>query len=95
MTSPPLPPLYEAPANEHVLVSFDGRVLEVFGYVDDARYHLWERPRLEFGPGRRQGLAIVTRHGRRHSIPYDAHLLPGLQSLAEQLARSLAETPEH
>ncbi|WP_328751130.1 hypothetical protein OHT57_37070 [Streptomyces sp. NBC_00285] len=85
----------EAPANDNALFSFDGRVLEVFGYIDDARYHLWERPRLEFDPGRRRRLAIVTRHGRRLSVPYDAHLLPGLQALAEQLARSLAEAPEH
>ncbi|MER5360126.1 hypothetical protein [Streptomyces sp. NPDC002785] len=88
-------PLYEVPANDHVLLSFDGRVLEVFGYVDDARYHVWEGPHLEFRPGRSRRLAIVTRHGRRHSIPYDAHLLPGLQDLAERLARSLSETPEH
>ena len=88
-------PLFEAPANDYALFSFDGRVLEVFGYVDDARYHLWERPRLEFGTGRRRRLALVTKHGRRHSFPYDAHLLPGLQALAAQLARSVAEAAEH
>lgn len=82
-------PLYEAQANDHALLSFDGRVLEVFGYVDDARYHLWERPRLEFRPGRMRRLQIITKHGRRHSIPYDEHLLPGLQALADRLARSL------
>jgi hypothetical protein len=90
----PSPP-YEVPAGDHVLLSFDGRVLEVFGYIDDARYHIWERPRLEFRPGRRRRLSIVTRHGRRHTIPYDAHLLPGLQALAERLERSLTETAEH
>ncbi|MFJ3775966.1 hypothetical protein ACIPX0_30180 [Streptomyces sp. NPDC090075] len=86
-------PLFEAPANDHVLLAFDGRVLEVFGYVDDARYHVWERPRLEFGTGRRHLAQIVTRHGRRHSVPYDAALLPGLRALAEQLARSLPPEP--
>ncbi|MEU5647542.1 hypothetical protein [Streptomyces milbemycinicus] len=91
MTSPIF---HETPARDSVLLSFDGRVLEVFGYVDDARYHLWERPRLEFRPGRSRRASIVTRHGRRHTIPYDAHLLPGLQALAARLAESVAETPE-
>ncbi|MEU1517073.1 hypothetical protein ABZ490_33830 [Streptomyces sp. NPDC005811] len=91
----PAPP-YEAPANDHVLLAFDGRVLEVFGYVDDARYHVWERPRLEFGTGRRRLAQIVTRHGRRHSIPYDAPLLPGLRALADRLAESLPPpAPRH
>ncbi|MFC4506348.1 MULTISPECIES: hypothetical protein [Streptomyces] len=82
-------PLCEAPANDSVLLSFDGRVLEVFGYVDDARYHVWEEPRIEIGTGRFRRLTITVRSGRRHSIPYDAHLLPGVQVLADLLARSL------
>ncbi|WP_406326862.1 hypothetical protein [Streptomyces sp. NBC_00203] len=47
------------PANDHVLLSFDGRVLEEFGYVDDARYRIWERPRLEVRPGRSRRVAII------------------------------------
>lgn len=86
-------PPVEAPANDHVLLAFDGRVLEVCGYVDDARYHVWERPRLEFGTGRRRLAQIVTRHGRRHSVPYDAAPLPGLRAPAEQLARSRPPEP--
>ncbi|GAA1587808.1 hypothetical protein GCM10009804_49910 [Kribbella hippodromi] len=82
MTAP-----HEAPVNDRVLLSFDGRVLEVFGYVDAARYHLREQPRLEIKPGRRPILQIITRHGRRHNLPYDAELLPGLQALADELAR--------
>ncbi|MGW1786225.1 hypothetical protein ACWCQQ_45235 [Streptomyces sp. NPDC002143] len=92
MTSVPLH--HEAPASEFVLFSFDGRVLEVFGYIDDARYHLWERPRLEFSTGRFRRLSVITRHGRRHTIPYDAHLLPGLQALAARLAESVSQTSE-
>jgi hypothetical protein len=88
-------PLFEAPAADHVVLSFDGRVLEVFGYVDDARYHIWEQPRLEFRPGRSRRLEIITKRGRRMSILYDAHRLPGLQALADRLARSVSEGLEH
>ncbi|WP_405866235.1 MULTISPECIES: hypothetical protein [unclassified Streptomyces] len=91
MTSPIF---YEAPASDFILLSFDGRVLEAFGYVNAVRYHLWEQPRLEFRPGRSRRLAIVTKRGRRHTITYDAHLLPGLQALAARLAESVSEVPE-
>ena len=40
--TPTLP--YDAPVTESALLSFDGRVLEVFGYVDAARYHVWDLP---------------------------------------------------
>lgn len=80
---------------DSVLLSFDGRVLEVFGYVDVARYHAWEGPRLEFSSGRRfHRLTITVRSGRRHVIPYDVHRIAGLQVLADLLTRSLAERPE-
>ncbi|MFF3123641.1 hypothetical protein ACFVRD_15005 [Streptomyces sp. NPDC057908] len=88
-------PFHEAPATDSVLLSFDGRVLEVFGYTDAARYHIWEEPRLEFRPGRSRRLTITTKHGRRHSIPYDPHRLVGLQALADRLARSRPEGSEH
>ncbi|WP_329223452.1 hypothetical protein OG352_38940 [Streptomyces sp. NBC_01485] len=87
----PTPP-YEAPTSDSVLLSFDGRVLEVFGYVDAARYHIWEEPRIEFGSGRFRRLTIAVRSpGRRHTMPYDEHRLPGLRALADVLARSVAE----
>ncbi|WP_369373445.1 hypothetical protein [Streptomyces sp. cg36] len=82
---------YEAPASDTVLLAFDGRVLEVFGYVDDARYHVWEGPRLDFTTGRFRRLAITVRSGRRHSIPYDEQRLPALRALADRIARSVAE----
>ncbi|MFJ9678581.1 hypothetical protein ACIRP2_11040 [Streptomyces sp. NPDC101194] len=87
-------PLYEAQTNDYALLSFDGRVPEVFGRVDDARHHLRERWRPEFRPGRTRRSRIITKHGGRHSIPYDEHLLPGLH--ADHLARSLPpEVPKH
>ncbi|WP_371649391.1 MULTISPECIES: hypothetical protein [unclassified Streptomyces] len=87
--TPTLP--YEAPTSDSVLLSFNGRVLEVFGYVDAARYHIWEEPRLAFKSGRFRRLTITVKSGRQHTMPYDAHLLPGLQGLADLLARSVSE----
>lgn len=85
-------PRYEVPVSDNVLLSFDGRVLEVFGYVDDARYHIWEEPRVEFSTPRHR-VTIIVRSGRKHTVPYDARFLPGLQALADRVARSVAERP--
>ncbi|MDV9171425.1 hypothetical protein R6V09_15000 [Streptomyces sp. W16] len=90
--TPTLP--YEVPVTESALLSFDGRVLEVFGYVDAARYHIWEEPRIEFRTGRIRRLTIVTRHGRKHSVLYDESCLPGLSVLADLLERSRPQAPE-
>ncbi|WP_327111625.1 hypothetical protein OG206_02315 [Streptomyces sp. NBC_01341] len=84
-------PSHEATASDSVLLTFDGRVLEVFGYVDAARYHIWEEPRLEFGTGRFRRMTITVRSGRRQSIPYDADRLPGLRLLADLVGRALSE----
>lgn len=85
----PTPP-YEAPTGDSVLLSFDGRVLEVFGYADAARYHIWEEPRLEFGSGRFRRMTITVRSGRRHSIPYDADRFAGLRELSDLVERTLS-----
>ncbi|WP_405468067.1 hypothetical protein [Streptomyces canus] len=90
MTPTPYEP-YEAPTSDSVLLSFDGRVLEVFGYVDAARYHVREEPQLNFKSGRFRRLTIIVRSGRHHTMPYDADRLPGLHAMADLLARSVAE----
>jgi hypothetical protein len=88
-------PFFDAPMTDSSMLSFDGRVLEVFGYVDAARYHIWEEPRIEFRTGRTRRLTITTKHGRRHSVLYDAHRLPDLQALADRLERSRPGGAEH
>ncbi|MFJ9629371.1 hypothetical protein ACIQPR_24480 [Streptomyces sp. NPDC091280] len=90
--TPALP--YDAPVSETALLSFDGRVLEVFGYADAARYHIWEEPRIEFRTGRIGRLTIITRSGRKHSVLYGEPFLPGLRVLADLLERSRPRSPE-
>ncbi|MBK3566257.1 MULTISPECIES: hypothetical protein [unclassified Streptomyces] len=90
--TPALP--YDAPVTGSALLSFDGRVLEVFGYVDAARYHVWEEPRIEFRSGRIRRLTIITKSGRKHTVLYDEPHLPGLRVLADLLERSRPRTPE-
>ncbi|WP_129841591.1 hypothetical protein [Streptomyces sp. RFCAC02] len=90
MTTPP----YEVPVTDTVLLSFDGRVLEVFGYSDTHRIHIRQQPRLVFGNGRRPRMAIVTGTGTRHSFPYDPHRLDGLRALADRLAQARYAEPE-
>ncbi len=89
------PPFLEVPLTDSSLLSFDGRVLEVFGHVDAARYHVWEEPRIQFRTGRLRRLTITTKHGRRHSLLYDAHRLPDLQAIAERLELTGRPDPAH
>ncbi|QJT03190.1 hypothetical protein G9272_25315 [Streptomyces asoensis] len=78
-----------------VLISFDGRILELFGYSDTHRIHIWQAPRLEFGRGRHPRMTIVTGSGTRHSLPYDPYRLDGLRALAERLAQNPPERAPH
>ncbi|MFI5476252.1 hypothetical protein ACIA6D_39425 [Streptomyces cacaoi] len=87
MTTPP----YEVLVTDTVLISFDGRILELFGYSDTHRIHIRQAPRLEFGTGRNPRMTIVTGPGTRHSLPYDPHRLDGLRALAERLAQNPPE----
>ncbi|MFF7597738.1 hypothetical protein [Streptomyces mirabilis] len=91
MTTPP----YEALATETTLLTFDGRVLELFGFGDAHRIHIWQEPRLEFGTGRKPRMEIITGQPgvRRHSFPYDPERLDALRAFAEQVARAVAERP--
>ncbi|MDW6057531.1 hypothetical protein SAZ11_04995 [Streptomyces sp. FXJ1.4098] len=50
-----------------MLLTFDGRVLEVFGLTGTHRYHIWQEPHLEFSHGRHPWLTIVL--GRADATP--------------------------
>ncbi|MFE2288986.1 hypothetical protein ACFXDJ_33055 [Streptomyces sp. NPDC059443] len=78
----------EAPVTDTVLLVFDGRVLELFGFNDVHRWHVWQRPRIECTEGRRPTLTITLgRSDYRFRMPCDTHRLPGLRALAERLPR--------
>ncbi|MFM9694130.1 hypothetical protein [Streptomyces europaeiscabiei] len=91
MTTPP----YQVLANDTTLLTFDGRVLELFGFVDAHRLHIWQEPRLEFGTGRKPRMEIIIGQPGvpRHSFPYDPERLDALRAFAAQLARGVAERP--
>ncbi|MFF7332497.1 hypothetical protein ACIQU5_03175 [Streptomyces sp. NPDC090306] len=94
MTAPA--PWPDTPVSDTVMLCFDGRVLEVFGFTDASRFHVWERPRIEIGEGRRfRRFTIVTRGGRRHPLLYDAERLADLRALGEHLARIAGQDPGH
>ena len=90
--TPALP--YDAPVTDSALLSFDGRVLEVFGHADAARYHVREEPRIEFRTGRIRRLTIITKSDRKHTVLYGEPYLPGLRVLADLLERTRPRTPE-
>ena len=80
----------QAPLTDTHLLTFDGTVLELFGYTDVHRIHIWQQPRLEFSTGRTPRLKILLGDGARHNLPYDPHRLEGLQTLAAEVARRVA-----
>jgi len=88
-------PFSEVPLTDSTMLSFDGRVLEVFGEIDAGRYHIREEPRLEFRPGRSRMLVIRTRpNRRRQTVFYDPSRRAGLQALAERLELLEQSGPE-
>ncbi|MEV7885705.1 hypothetical protein ACWD3I_14685 [Streptomyces sp. NPDC002817] len=91
MTTPPS----EVLATDTTLLSFDGRVLELFAFGVAQRMHIWQEPRLEFGTGRKPRMEIITGHPgvRRHIFPYDPERLDALRAFAAQPARGVAERP--
>ncbi|MBQ1104833.1 hypothetical protein ACH4MN_07580 [Streptomyces anulatus] len=92
-------PPHEVLANDTTLLTFDGRVLELFGFGDAHRLHVRQEPRLEFGTGRQPTMAVtigqpgVPRHYFCHYFPYAPERLDALRAFAVQLARGVAERP--
>ncbi|HEV7914483.1 MAG TPA: hypothetical protein VGP22_12015 [Albitalea sp.] len=81
----------QAPLNDSHLMTFDGTVLEFFGYTDVHRYHIWQRPTFEFSQGRTPRMIVRLGGGGKHSLLYDRHRLEGLQAVAAEIARAVAE----
>ncbi|MFI5730054.1 hypothetical protein ACIA49_08055 [Kribbella sp. NPDC051587] len=80
-----------APLTDTVLMTFDGTVVEFFGYTDVHRYHVWQQPTFEFTQGRMPRLIVRLASGGKHSLLYDRDRLEGLQAVAAEVARVVAE----
>ena len=76
---------HEAWATDTVLLTFDGDVLELFGFTDTHRLHIAHRPALQFSDGRRPRLQITDDNGSSHAFEYDPGRREGLDALAEHL----------
>lgn len=76
---------HEAWATDQVLLTFNGSVLEIFGFNDTHRLHIAHRPSLQFEEGRRPRLHIADDFGPRHTFDYDPARRVGLDVLAELL----------
>lgn len=81
----------EAFADDKSLLVFDGRVLELFGWTDAHRIHVWQRPRIEFLDGKRPRLKIVVENGTRHEMSYDPARRPALEALDTAMADAIAQ----
>ncbi|WP_228927250.1 hypothetical protein [Streptomyces sp. DH7] len=70
-------------------------VLELFGFGEAHRPHIWREPRLEFGTGRKPTMPVTVEQPGvpRHYFPYDPERLDALHAFAVQLARGVAEGP--
>lgn len=76
----------KAHPDDSTLLVFDGEVLELFGWTDTHRMHVWQQPRLELTDGKRPRARITCTHGPSHAFAYDAHRRPELEALAAALA---------
>ena len=81
----------EALVDDRTLLVFDGSVLEVFGYTDTHRTHIWQRPRLALIDGKRPRLEITTSRGLRHGMTYDPTRRAELEALDAALAEAIAQ----
>ncbi|TBN58386.1 hypothetical protein EYE40_13840 [Glaciihabitans arcticus] len=66
-------------ASDTTLLSFDGRVLEVFGFSDTARYHVAHKPTITVG---KKMVTIRTEGLGQHSFFFDQHRRSELEAYA-------------
>jgi hypothetical protein len=81
----------EALVDDRTLLVFDGSVLELFGYADAQRTHIWQRPRLVLVDGKRPRLEITTSRGLRHGMSYDPARRAELEALDAALVEAIAQ----
>lgn len=86
------PDAWELRASESVLISFDGRVLEVFGFIDVYRIHLAFQPRIEIVEGRRPRLRIVPTAGGTLRCGLDPERVDEARVRSRQLADALTRS---
>lgn len=77
--------IIKAHPDDSTLLIFDGQVLEMFGWTDSHRMHVWQRPRLQLTDGKRPRATITCDHGPSHAFGYDATRRPELEVLAAAL----------
>lgn len=78
----------KAQPDDRTLMVFDRQVLEISGWADPHRHHVWQQPRLELTDGKPARAHILCTSGPRHGFPYDAHRRPELEALAAALAEA-------
>ncbi|NUR69523.1 MAG: hypothetical protein HOU81_01745 [Hamadaea sp.] len=81
----------EAQPDDGCVLVFDGTVLELFGHSDSHRFHVWQRPRLEFPAGKRPRLEIRCAVGPYLSMAYEPIRRPELDALAAAVAAAVAQ----
>jgi hypothetical protein len=64
---------------ESTLLSFDGRVLEVFGFADAHRFHIAFAPTISLG---KRLLTIKPTQGGQQSFFYDQQRTPEIEAFA-------------
>lgn len=88
------PDIWELRASESIVVGFDGRVLEVFGFIDVYRIHLAFQPRMEIVEGKRPRLRIVPTAGGTLRCGLDPDRVDEARDCARRLAAAL-ERSDH
>ncbi|MCP2322237.1 hypothetical protein HDA40_000744 [Hamadaea flava] len=81
----------EAQPDDGCVFVFDGTVLELFGHSDVHRFHVWQRPRLEFPDGKRPRLEIRCAVGPMLGMAYEPARRPELDALAAAVAGAIAQ----
>jgi hypothetical protein len=71
-----------APINDTTIISFDGRIIEVFGYSEAHRYHAAQRPRMSVG---KRMASIEPQGGAKWSFFYDRDRREVLEAFAERV----------